>query len=330
MKKEFKVGLIGAGKIVENSHLPVLKNIPGVSVSWVYDVNNDRSQLLSKMYQVKPISDWEKQLHDVDICLITIPYGVRQNYLHAASSLAKSAYVEKPFALTVNEHTEMANSFEPYGLAIGFQRRVYRIVYELKELIGSNVLGKLISIDFKQGYFTLKGGGSYLGDARLSGGGVIIESAIHSLDQILLITAATNVEVNNATYIQKQRIDYDSIVQSTLVTPSGNIEVTTQVSTLRNLDNGLTLRFANGIVQCKLSSDAIVKVSSNNKDFSSFYLNAINARPNKKFASTISSSFYIFWQSFIEALNNKEQNITSASGSLLTTKWIEKIYERFR
>jgi len=330
MVKEIKVGLIGGGKIVENSHLPVLKNIPEVCVSWVYDADEERSQLLSKMYLIKPVTEWEKNLKEVDVCLITIPYGVRQNYLQAVAAFSKNAYVEKPFALTEIEHTNLANSFKPYGLAIGFQRRVYRIVNELKELITSEILGKLISIDFKQGYFTLKGGGSYLGNAALSGGGVIIESAIHSLDQILLITSATDVMVNTATYIVKKGVDYDSTVQSTLFTPSGNVEVTTQISTLQNLNNGLALRFTNGIVQCKLSPDAVIKVSSHNKNFSSFYLNNINELPDKKIATTVNSSFYIFWQYFIDGIINKEQNITSASGSVITTRWIEKIYERFR
>ncbi len=60
--KQYKIGVIGAGKIVENNHLPVLKNINNINVEWVYDTNSVRSKLLTSMYGVPSVSgaDWEK------------------------------------------------------------------------------------------------------------------------------------------------------------------------------------------------------------------------------------------------------------------------------
>ncbi len=330
MIKEFKVGIIGAGKIVENSHLPVLKNMPGISVEWLYDHNTERCQLLSTMYSVPTITDWQTGMQNIDLCLITIPYGVRLPYLDVAASLQKFVYVEKPFALSVKEHMELTNKFLAYELAIGFQRRVYKIVYELRQLIKSNILGQLKSIDFVQGYFSLKGGGGYLGNAELSGGGIIVESAIHSLDQILLITDATDVVVESATCIQENGIDYESKIKSIITTPYGNITVTSFVSTLQNLGNTLTLRFQNGNVQCQLSADAVINIIAANDETARFDCVALDNQNGEKFASEIIDSFYIFWEKFLYALNKKKDNITSANNSLLTTKWIERIYERFR
>jgi len=322
--KVYKVGIIGAGKIVENSHLPVLKNIDNISVEWIYDIDKKRTDLLSEMYKIAPVitNNLEEEISKIDICVITIPYGVRMPYLQAASRFKKSVYVEKPFALSVQEHIDISSMFNANEIAIGFQRRCYKIAHELKEIIQSGIFGSLKNIDFKQGYFSIKGGKGYLSDVNLSGGGVIIESAIHSFDQILNFTAATDVEVDNLSFIQKNGIDYDTTVQSYLTTPLGKIPVTSQVSTLRNLNNGLTLSFDHATIKCKLSPDAIINVfSKNGKQFS--IENLFNLQ---NYPKTVNSSFFLFWEKFIESLNKKTENFTSASTSLLTTKWMENIY----
>ena len=143
--KVYKVGIIGAGKIVENSHLPVLKNIDNISVEWIYDIDKNRTDLISAMYKIAPIiaNNLEEEISKIDICVITIPYGVRMPYLQAASRFKKSVYVEKPFALSVQEHIDISSMFNANEIAIGFQRRCYKIAQELKEIIQSGIFGSL-------------------------------------------------------------------------------------------------------------------------------------------------------------------------------------------
>src|SRR3989338_5938578 len=78
-----KLGIIGAGKIVEDGHLPVLANLSEIKVNWVSDSNDERSKLLSKMYAVpyKPLDLAMKSLGDLDLCLIAVPLGARKSYI---------------------------------------------------------------------------------------------------------------------------------------------------------------------------------------------------------------------------------------------------------
>jgi Predicted dehydrogenases and related proteins len=324
--KKYKVGIIGAGKIVENSHLPVLKNLENVIVEWIYDVNPNRSKLLSAMYGIRPLfKNWEQEIKSIDVCAITIPYGVRIPYLKAASVINRSVYVEKPFALSVKEHTDTASLFNPYQIAIGFQRRCYKIVNELKQIISSGIFGSLQSIDFRQGYFSLKGGQGYLSDVKLAGGGVIIESAIHSFDQILNFTDAIDVHVEKMKFLQKNNIDYDSTIESFIITSSGKIPVVSEVSTLKNLSNGLTLTFDTAIIKCKLTPDATINFYSRQGSKQAFRIDKIPGEKHS-FATNVNTSFLMFWSNFLQALDEERENFTSASSSLLTTKWMEKIY----
>jgi predicted dehydrogenase len=190
--------------------LPVLKNLEQVEIVWQYDKNEKRSALIEKMFDVKALDEADIQfaIRDIDICLLTIPYGVRKEFIEKCAALNKSMYVEKPFARTTAEHEYYCKLFSPYKLAVGFQRRFYKIVTFLQLAINGNFFGALKEIVFTEGYFNIKGGSKFLSDVNLSGGGVIIESAIHSLDQILLITSANNVEVTEVNSFHKDLLDY--------------------------------------------------------------------------------------------------------------------------
>ena len=243
--------------------------------------------------------------------------------LRMASNLKKCVYVEKPFALTVKEHLEISSMFKPNEIAIGFQRRCYKVASDLKDIIVSGIFGSLKTITYNQGYFTLKGGSGYLSDAKLSGGGVIIESAIHSFDQILNFTQAISVTVDKVNYLERKGIDYDSSIHSYLTTPFGIIPVTSNISTLRNLNNGLILSFDSGVIKCKLSPDATINVYSAAGNQQFFNVENVN---NPSYAKSINGSFFVFWKNFLAALNERTENFTSAGSSVLTTTWIEKIY----
>jgi predicted dehydrogenase len=326
----YKVGIIGAGAIVESGHLPALKAIPGISVDWLYDVNPARGKLLSTMYEVPSISEStvQKAIESVDVCLLSIPYGVRMDYIQKISSAGKAIYVEKPFALSVKEHNHYCSLFPPYKLSIGYQRRTYKFVKLLSSIVSSGMLGALKEVSIKQGYFSLKGGKGYLADAKLSGGGVIIESAIHVLDQILLIAGATDVNVESANAIMRNGIDFDSSFISGLTTTSGNVIVKAEVSALRNLQNGMLLEFENGTVSANIAADPEVKFFDKRGMLQDITFNYSDRDEFISAASTVAQAFVVFWSDFFIALEKQLPNYTSGTNALLTTKWAEEIYSK--
>lgn len=321
----YKVGIIGAGAIVESNHLPVLKNISNVSVAWVYDQNEGRSLLLSRMYNVPAINgNWETALEETDVCLLSIPYGARKPYLEKIAERGKAVYVEKPFALNSVDHERWCGLFPPAKLAVGFQRRYYDVVWRLKTMIESGVFGRLQQIIFRHGNFSLKGGTGYLSDAKLAGGGVTVESAIHGLDQILCFTGATDIELQGVKSLQRGGIDYDTTFDTLIRNSSGTVSARCEISTLRNLENGIELDFETAAVHCQLSPSAIISVKPMNRNGNNLLLDTTDVPAIA--ARSVSSSFHIFWTQFFEALSANHTNMTSGTTSMLTTKWIEKIY----
>lgn len=326
MAKKFRIGIIGAGKIVESIHLPVLLNLNEVLVCWIFDKSVDRSRMLSKMYGIKLIleQNLEDSLNDIDICLIAIPYGAREKYIYMCSRLKKCVYVEKPFALSLKEHENYCNLFSPSEIAIGFQRRYYPFVSELRQIINENTFGTIKHIQFNQGYFQLKGGTGFLSNAKLSGGGVIIESAIHSLDQILQFTTADNVVVKELVSLSANGIDYDTKFTSKLTSGENSFTVYSHISSLRNLANGITIEFEEAIIQLLPNVESHLYIRKKTDNSVRPYIPSTH----KKIVNNVTDSFIIFWLDFIKALSTKQYNQTNACTSLVVTTWIEQLYKK--
>ncbi len=111
MLKKYKAGVIGSGAIVELSHIPVLKKLEDIEIAWQYDKCAERSAVITKMFQVPALKEevLDSAIQQIDICLLTIPYGARKDFIEKWASKNKSLYVEKPFATKSNEHINYCN-----------------------------------------------------------------------------------------------------------------------------------------------------------------------------------------------------------------------------
>jgi predicted dehydrogenase len=328
--QKFKIGIIGAGTIVETNHLPAISIAQQAEVAWIYDKNPSRTALVAKMYGLPVLQDGlvESALQQVDVCLLATPYGVRGPYIEWCKQHHTALVVEKPFAFSLREHMDYCAGFEEWEIAVNLQRRFYRSAAVLQRIIQTGIFGRLQSVQFRQGYFTQKGGSGYISDARLAGGGVIAESAIHIQDIILWITGAQEVTVRQMRSFCANRLDYDSEFDSDIVSAGNTISVHCGISTLRNLDNGLQLQFEHALVLSDLSPDGGIFIKKGDGEKLGFAMSAIPEYQDLSLtAAKVNEAFLVFWQQFLSGLDNRSANRTSAYRSRLTTCWIEGIYK---
>jgi UDP-N-acetyl-2-amino-2-deoxyglucuronate dehydrogenase len=324
-----KVGIVGAGKIVEDAHLPVLRTLPGVSISWITDQQPDRSNLLADMYQIPAVAPEValQRIPQIDVCLIAIPFGARRDYLKTCMQHGKAAYVEKPFARSEADHLAIMSGLPPHQLAVGFQRREYQAVQTLRGIINSGMLGQLQSVRLTEANFTLKSGGasSFRNSAESAGGGVTIESSIHSLDLIQYVTSATDVETSHVKSIVRAGIDFQMQCESRLTLP-GNHEVPVSIfiSRLKNLTDAFQFHFEHAVVDLppKPQFPLLIKPLSAGTNWHSL----IPSGPVSTAAININAAFVLFWDHFLTGLREKQPNLTSAASSVITSRWIDQIY----
>src|SRR5689334_13587240 len=104
--KDYRIGIIGAGSIVESNHLPAIAALSQAACAWIYDKSMSRSALVSRMYGVAALEEgaFDRAIGDVDICLLAVPYGTRKPYIDLCRRHGKAIVIEKPFAFSKEEH----------------------------------------------------------------------------------------------------------------------------------------------------------------------------------------------------------------------------------
>jgi predicted dehydrogenase len=186
-ERPLRLGIIGAGHIVQQIHLPLLAQMPAITVEGLFDIDGDRLQELKNQYTSIKICGSLDELLDLrpEIVLVTCP-----NYLHAPMSIAAltaNAHVlcEKPMATTTKEAQEMVDVAHHTGkkLMIAFANRFRPEVLALKQAIQAGVLGKITAI--RCGWLRQKGVpgiGTWFTKQEHAGGGALTDLGSHLID----------------------------------------------------------------------------------------------------------------------------------------------------
>jgi len=327
-----RVGIVGAGKIVENAHLPVLTVLPEAKACWITDQSASRAQSLSAMYDL-PWIDIDKvgdAISQIDILLLAIPWGARAPYIELAAKARKALYVEKPFARSLSEHLAIESTFPPGSLAAGFQRRLYSSILATKRTIEDQLFGKLRKIKLVACEFDLKSGGgsSFITRPDQAGGGVLIESAIHFLDQIVYVTKATAIQVHRVKAIVIGKIDYEVRCDCSIITAvKDSIPVDIIASRLRNQPFEFEFTFDQASLAIPREPGSRVRVAEA-PDRVAATEALKRAYANTTEVNAVDKAFFEFWRLFLEGMDRESPNATSASTSRTTSAWLEAIYNR--
>lgn len=182
-----RLGIIGAGHIVQQVHLPLLFQMPTITVEGLFDIDQSRNQELKKQYPEIKICQSLDELLDLhlEIVLVACP-----NYLHAPMSIAAlkaNAHVlcEKPMATTARDAQEMIEVANHTGkkLMIAFANRFRPEIIALKQAIHAGVLGEITAI--RCGWLRQKGVpgiGTWFTQQKYAGGGALTDLGSHLID----------------------------------------------------------------------------------------------------------------------------------------------------
>ena len=193
-----RIGIIGCGAIAEGAHLPAVLSSPQLELTALSDLNASRLQYLRRRYRLGPIAfgDYREVVGRVDAVILALP-----NHLHApvgVELLSQGIHVlcEKPLALTRHEGDQLCQAARSTSsvLAVGFVARFFPSTELAKQLVESRFLGELRSFDYE---FGTPGGWSPLSGYNLArstcGGGVLVVSGSHVLDQMIYLFGDVDV-----------------------------------------------------------------------------------------------------------------------------------------
>ena len=322
MNKKLKIGIIGCGNFALINHIPCLLSNRSVEISWVYDSSKNQIEQANLMYGLSGLENdqLDNGLNDIDLVLLTVPYGVRDIFYSLLSSKKIAVYVEKPFSKSLSEHQLIAEKFKSLPLTIGFNRRSYKNHQIIKSIIVKNMFGQLKKILIRQGAFSISGGSGFRSDSNLSGGGILIESGIHLIDAAIYITDPISTVVTQKKMLSNAGIDYHTEAKGQFLFESINVPFSVEISTLQNFLSGLWFEFENLILHCPINPSESISIV----DRSGEIIGELNMYVDG--ALTIEESISMTWDLCIENYFNCGSGAITSNDVALTTKFIEQLY----
>jgi len=320
-----QIGIIGAGEIVRQMHLPVLLGMPGVRIAWLFDTAADRAAALAAAYGVRAVSaPTPVDLPPCDVALIAIPLPAREPYLRVMSERGTAVFCEKPFASGAVEHTRYIEWFAPHALGVGYMRRFYRSTRVLAHLLENRWFGPLQSLRIGEGGRSRGSGSgrSFLEDRRLAAArGVLTDLGTHTLDLVLQLVAPAGFVVRHSELILDGEVDRHAAASITLSRGAEPVvALDWSVSWLTEQPNTIELRFRDVSAWCSLAPGAEVFIGDPARP-------ARAARLGLELDGAISGNqaFFLEWQEFLRGVERREVSAVAAVSALQTTALAEAI-----
>jgi predicted dehydrogenase len=353
--KTFSIGVVGAGVIARQVHLPVLRSMRNVRLVWIADADPNRARAAAEANRLEhfPSPASPAHLPDCDVALLAIPVGARPAYYEGLSRRGIAVFAEKPFAATAEEHRWGMSLFSPDRVACGYMRRMYASSSLLKRVIASNLFGPVRRVCIREGGRTSKTGAdqSHYDDVRAAGGGVLISLGCHDVDLALHITGATHFEVLDSRLVMDGLIDrkvecrvrLDGVGNAHGLADQSErsclFELT--VSWLDEQPNTVEVEFDTAVLSASLQPAGLVEVSAikasndhhhdmmmpTSRDPAPSLLPILELRRDTA-ARTTNQAFYLEWSEFLHALEEGRPSGIAAATSLRTAEMIDELYAR--
>lgn len=180
-----KLALVGCGAVTQQYYVPALKQVPECTVGWFVDTNLSNAKRAAACYgSGNATTDYVPIIDKVDAAIIAVP-----NDLHSVISVdflkaGRRVLCEKPIANSSENAMEMIRASERSGarLSINLPRRRYESYRILRHLLKSSFNG-VTRIDYQEGApLSWAFSSSYSLRKERSGGGVLIDWGVHSMD----------------------------------------------------------------------------------------------------------------------------------------------------
>ena len=186
-----KVGVIGLGDI-SLIHVPAIQDNPKVELVAVCDIDPARKDDVTG---VNFYTDYEEMLkkEKLDCVHLCLPHHLHYVVTKACVKHGVHVLLEKPLARSAEEGmfiTELEENYPEVKICVSFQNRLNETFEKLLEIVQSGEYGKVTGIKGlvtwyrAKEYYDVK---PWRGTMRLAGGGVMINQAIHTLDQMQLV-----------------------------------------------------------------------------------------------------------------------------------------------
>lgn len=215
------VCVIGAGFWASQMHVPAFARIRGAEVVRIVAASEESARRLAEQYGVPA---WGTSIQDavadpaVDVVDIVAPPDVHLEAVRLAAAAGKHAICIKPLARSVAEAEEMLALVAGAGTRLFYAENVPFIpaVQEAKKLVNAGHIGEVFRVKANEGIG--RPHSEWFFDTARSGGGAILDMAVHSLEFCRFFAGApvASVYADGGTFLWKEETDAEDTAVLTL------------------------------------------------------------------------------------------------------------------
>lgn len=193
MSKKLRIGILGAGGISQLVHIPILKKHKHAELVAIADLEYEKAVGVAEKFKIPSYyrdPDDIFSRDDIDAVHINTPTNSHLALTLAALSAGKHVLVEKPMARRAEEASRMCEAAKKANrkLMVAMNLRFRPDSMILHDFVEGRELGKVRIV--RAGWLKRKSNWSrnpWLANARLSGGGVMMDLGLPLLDVCLWI-----------------------------------------------------------------------------------------------------------------------------------------------
>jgi predicted dehydrogenase len=322
----FRVGIVGAGAIVQQFHIPVLRSLDSVGISWVFDRDEATVQKVARVNQIPlGISRGDlSSLPAVDVVLLAVPWGARRSYYEQIREMPRRPclYVEKPFARSLREHREHLAGFANWQVAIGHARRIGAPIQFARHIVASGALGapRKCEVVFG-GLGRILTHGGYYGDLALAGGGILMEMGTHYLDAAFEAINARSLKLGSRRLVDHAGCDVHVEGEFEAKTDTAqDISVVCKFTYLEQVVSQCVITFEHATLSFEIDRPASFEIIGRDGRSLPFSI-------DRTFGpQSLHAMFAVFWQMFLESIATETAGAANASEMTLVSRAVGLLY----
>ena len=314
------VGIVGLGQ-AGLRHLEAFTNLNNVEIQGVADPDKKILNDLEIKYDFTTFTSY-KDLFDLklDILVISTPHRYLYQIGVDAANLGINVLIEKPIALNLSDATNLVKHCDDKNVKMGvsFVHRYRKEVQKTKEWILEKKLGKLLLTNTTMVFPQRQPLPKWLNSPKDSGGGVIMYSAIHSLDMLcwLINDVCISVTAKCGTFNQKDKVEnFASCMFQFSKGTCSTLTVSTNVAVTKGHTWKTNFIFQNGMITLFIKKYS--KYISNDNEMS--YEAPVNVDVNYNFTDQA--------RDYVNCIINNKEPFINGNDAITSMKIVDAIYE---
>ncbi len=184
MAKQVRVAFVGSGGIATEAHLPSLKEIDGVEIVALCDVQKERAEAACRRFGGRPYADHREMLdrEEIDALFVCLPPDAHTDAELIAAAKGIHLFVEKPIVLSMEKGRGIAEAIEKAGIisSVGYQLRYTPVADAARAFLAD----RAVALVAGNRWGGIPGGPEHWWRVMERSGGMLHEMASHNVDFI--------------------------------------------------------------------------------------------------------------------------------------------------